>query len=339
MIDVLVAGAGPVGLVAAIHAALSGLEVGVVEPRREPLDKACGEGVMPGAVAHLARIGVDPLGHPFHGIRYIDGERVAEARFTHGPGRGVRRTELHRVLRDRADAAGVRFTTGRVDRVDQGAGSIEAAGMTARYLVGADGLHSQVRRTLGLASTSSARRRFGVRQHFSVPPWTDVVEVYWLTDAEVYVTPVSEQLVGVAVLGGAPIDLNAVIGRVPELERRLVGASAASTARGAGPLRQRTSARHSGRALLVGDAAGYVDALTGEGLRVGFEEAEAAARAIVSGQLDHYESDWRGITRSYRWLTHALLWTTSHRALRPMVVPAARALPVAFRRIVDGLAY
>ena len=339
MIDILVAGAGPVGLVAAIHAALSGLEVVVVEPRCEPMDKACGEGLMPGALAHLAGIGVDPSGHPFHGIRYLDGERVAEARFTRGPGRGVRRTELHRALRNRADALGVRVEQGRVEVINQGEGWIEAAGITSRYLLGADGLHSPVRRILGLAPRSAGERRFGVRQHFCVEPWTDMVEVYWLNDGELYVTPVAEHVVGVALLGTAPIDLPAAIGRVPELAQRLTGVPAASTPRGAGPLRQEVAARRSGRALLVGDAAGYVDALTGEGLRVGFEEAEAAVRAIVTGAPEGYEADWLRITRSYRWLTHALLWTTSRRGLRPLVVPTARAMPVAFRRIVDGLAY
>jgi flavin-dependent dehydrogenase len=339
MIDVLVAGAGPVGLVAAINAALSGLKVAVVEPREGPIDKACGEGVMPDALESLARIGVDPPGRAFRGIRYLAGGQVAEARFSGVPGRGVRRTELHGALSDRAHALGVRFTSGRVDAITQGDGWIEAAGTRARYLIGADGLHSQVRSSLGLASDGRGVQRFGVRQHFAISPWTDMVEVHWLSDAEVYVTPVADELVGVAVLGTAPLHLGTVIGRLPELAGQLEGASIASKPRGAGPLRQRVKARHVGRALLVGDAAGYVDALTGEGLRIGFAEAEAVVRAIVAEDLDGYEAEWRTITRSYRWLTNSLLWAGSHRHTRAMVVPAARALPGAFRRIVDSLAY
>ncbi len=339
MIDVLVAGAGPVGLVTAIEGRLKGLEVVVVEPRDGPIDKACGEGLMPDAVARLARIGVEPRGMAFRGIRYLAGGSVAEARFSGAPGRGVRRTELQSRLRDRACSLGVRFVAGRVDAIAQDDASIEAAGIRARYLVGADGLHSQVRRTLGLARDSGGPHRFGVRQHFAIAPWTDLVEVHWLGDAELYITPVDESLVGVALLGRAPLDLASAIGRVPELADRLQDAARASAPRGAGPLRQRVRARHAGRALLVGDAAGYVDALTGEGLRVGFAEAEAAVRAIVAGQPERFESEWHSITRSYRWLTEALLWTTTQRALRPVVVPSARALPWAFRRIVDGLAY
>ena len=339
MIDVLVAGAGPVGLVTAINASLRGLDVVVVEPRDGSIDKACGEGLMPDALERLARIGVDPPGRAFRGIRYVAGDHVAEARFSGAPGRGVRRTSLHDALMDRARALGVGFAHGRVDAIVNGDEWIEGAGIRSKYLVGADGLHSHVRRSLGLTAKAGRRQRFGVRQHFAIQPWTDMVEVHWLSDAELYVTPVADDLVGVAVLGTAPIHLAAAISRVPELADRIAGAPEASTARGAGPLRQKVAARRSGRGLLVGDAAGYVDALTGEGLSIGFAEAEAVVRSIVAGEPDGYEAEWRSITRSYRWLTTTLLWTSSRRTLRPMVVPAAHAMPWAFRRLVDGLAY
>jgi flavin-dependent dehydrogenase len=88
----------------------------------------------------------------------------------------------------------------------------------------------------------------------------------------------------------------------------------------------------------VGDAAGYVDALTGEGLRVGFAEAEAVVRAVVADRPSGYEADWRRITRSYRWLTTGLVWAASNRAIRPLIVPSARAVPAVFGRVVDSLA-
>jgi len=171
-----------------------------------------------------------------------------------------------------------------------------------------------------------------------VPPWTDLVEVHWLDDVEVYVTPIGSGTVGVAVLGGAPLDLDAAIHRLPMLTRRLGSAERVSEPRGAGPLRQRVRARHTGRVLLVGDAAGYVDALTGEGMRIGFAEAEAVVRAIADDDPARYEDDWRRITRSYRWLTGGLLWAASRRRIRPLIVPAARAVPPAFARVVDSLA-
>ncbi|MEU3055586.1 FAD-dependent oxidoreductase, partial [Streptomyces griseus] len=86
MIDILVAGGGPAGLAAAIRAAQAGLEAVVVEPRTAPVDKACGEGIMPGGVAALRDLGVRVTGHELRGIRYTDGRRSAEAAFRGGPG-------------------------------------------------------------------------------------------------------------------------------------------------------------------------------------------------------------------------------------------------------------
>lgn len=338
MIDVLVAGGGPVGLATAIRAATAGLAVTLVEPRSGPIDKACGEGVMPDALARLREMGVDPPGIDFAGIRYVAGERDAVARFASGPGRGVRRLALHEALRRRAAEVGVTLAEGRVEAVCQDPDWVEAAGLRARYLVGADGLHSGVRRTLGLQELGHGRQRYGIRQHFSVAPWSDLVEVHWLPSTEVYVTPVAADVVGVAVLGGAPLSLRGAIAALPELADRLAGCSPASDPRGAGPLRQRVHARTCGRALLVGDAAGYVDALTGEGLRVGFAEADAAVDAMLRDDLPGYEAEWTRITRSYRRLTSGLLWVSSQPALRPWIVPTARRLPSVFGRIVDSLA-
>src|SRR5690606_3821990 len=125
-------------------------DVTVVEPRDGPIDKACGEGLMPGALPELARLGIDPPGMPIPGIVYRDARRRVEHRFSGGPGRGVRRTALHAALRDRAAAAGVRFHEGRVDVVRQRAGFVEAVGIRADWLFGADGLHSAVAREVGL---------------------------------------------------------------------------------------------------------------------------------------------------------------------------------------------
>ena len=338
MIDLLVVGGGPVGLVAAIHAAGMGLSVVVAEPRGTPIDKACGEGLMPEALGHLAGLAVHPRGVPFHGIRYVQGEHVAEARFSTGPGRGVRRTELQRVLFERAAAVGVDIVEQRVTEVQQGVDWVQACGIQARYLVGADGLHSTVRRAVGLQRPSRGAARYGLRQHFSVAPWSDLVEVYWTRNVEIYVTPVAPDTVGVAVLGAAPLDLAGSLADVPVLAERLFGAEPASELRGAGPLRQVTSGRVSGRTLLVGDAAGYVDALTGEGLRVGFQEAAAAVECLRAGRPDAYEAEWRQITRSYRMLTRTLLWCAGHPQLRRTIVPSAQVLPGVFGALVNSLA-
>ena len=104
MLDLIVVGGGPAGLAAAIHARQCGMTVRVFEPKRTPIDKACGEGLMPPAIAALDQMGVErPQGVHFQGIRYVDGDHQAEGQFSDGPGLGVRRTELHRVLSNRVD--------------------------------------------------------------------------------------------------------------------------------------------------------------------------------------------------------------------------------------------
>jgi flavin-dependent dehydrogenase len=338
MIDLLVAGGGPIGLATAIEGRLAGMEVVIVEPRESLIDKACGEGLMPEAVHLLHLLGVEPSGIDFFGIRYLSGDRSIDARFTEGHGMGVRRTQLYEAMYQRAFELGVQWRKDKVCDVQQTSQWVEAAGLRSRYLVAADGLHSTVRTSLGLHANSTNARRYGVRQHFRVAPWSDLVEVHWLPHAELYVTPVSEEIVGIAVLGERLLDLPAAIKALPVIAGKLSGAQVASEAMGAGPLRQKTSARTKGRTLLVGDASGYVDALTGEGLRIGLSQAHAAVTAVINNDLNSYEREWFKITRSYRMLTSALLWASSHPPLRRLIVPSACAMPWAFQKIVDSLA-
>ncbi len=336
--QVLIAGGGPVGLAAAIEARLARLDVVVAEPRDGPIDKACGEGLMPGALPELARLGVDPDGMPFAGIAYSGGGRRVEHRFAGGPGRGVRRTVLHAALRARADELGVAFHDARIDAVHQRAGFVEAAGLRADWLLGADGLHSTVAREVGLAlPTPAARRRFGQRRHYAVAPWSEFVEVLWTPAGEFYLTPIGDRTVGVALLAARGEHFDAALLSAPALSERLRGVAPASDLRGAGPLRQRTKARVAGRVLLVGDASGYVDALTGEGLRIGFAQARAALAAIVAEHPDGYESAWERETRDFRRLTGALVRLAAS-PLRGAVVPVASRLPGVFASAVERLA-
>jgi flavin-dependent dehydrogenase len=336
--DLLVAGGGPIGLATAIYARRAGMTVTVVEPRTGPIDKACGEGLMPGAVARLRDLGVHPPGRAFHGIRYVSPTRTAEARFRAGPGLGVRRTDLHAVLMARALELGVEQVHGRVDDVVQEADQVHAAGLRARWLVAADGLHSPVRRMLGLDLATAAVPRFGQRRHFRVPAWADLVEVHWSGTAEAYVTPVADDVVGVAALCGQGRRFDEVLTEFPALVGRLGGAVALTEVRGAGPLRQDVAARRRGRVLLVGDAAGYVDALTGEGLATGLATAAAAVQALATGRPQDYEQAWRRATRRYRLLTGTLLRASQMPHVRPHIVPAASRLPRLYGGIVDLLA-
>ncbi|SDE27531.1 NAD(P)/FAD-dependent oxidoreductase [Nocardioides lianchengensis] len=337
-IDLLVAGGGPAGLVTALHAARAGLDVEVWEPRPGAVDKACGEGLMPGALAGLLELGVDPSGHDFRGIRYVSGPRAASADFRHGSGRGIRRTVLHDALTRAVLAAGARVEQRTVGAVRQDDEEVRTDHVRARYLIAADGLHSPVRRALGLDRPTTRHPRFGLRQHFAVAPWSPYVEVHWAPAVEAYVTPVAPDLVGVAVLSSAKASYDARLDALPGLRDRLGCAEPASVVRGAGPLRQEASRRVAGRVLLVGDAGGYVDALTGEGLALAFAQARAAVGALVVDDPERYERDWVRLTRRYRWLTGALLTGTRSRAARRAIVPAARVLPWVFDGAVNSLA-
>ncbi len=338
VVDLLVAGAGPVGLGVAIEARSAGLSVTVLDPRSGPIDKACGEGLMPTARQSLERLGVAVEGLPFHGIRYLAGDVVAEARFRGGPGLGVRRTTLSEAMSRRAEQVGVRRVVAAAPPPLVRDGLVHSAGQRARWFVAADGLHSPTRAALGLELTGRRRPpRFGLRRHYRLAPWSDLVEVYWSDTAEAYVTPVAPDLVGVAVLCPGGRSFQSWLAEFPELTRRLAGAEPASDVRGAGPLRQDVAARVRGRTLLVGDAAGYVDALTGEGISMGLSSARELVAALVADRPQDYEAAWRRTTRRYRVLTQGLLAVAGRPVLRRSIVPAAHALPPVFSVIVDQL--
>ncbi|MEU8279511.1 NAD(P)/FAD-dependent oxidoreductase [Microbispora bryophytorum] len=393
MIDVLVAGGGPAGLATAINAALAGMEAVVVEPRPGPVDKACGEGLMPTGAAALADLGVSvPDGRPFRGIRYVDGPHRVQAEFRDGLGLGVRRTALHTALAHRARDLGVRVVPGRVDAVhaaDEGVrahvtgrpdlsapelcgpdlcapelcapelcgpelGRPELGGSAlsgpelsgpelcgreigARWLVAADGLHSPIRARLGLDLPSGGPRRYGLRRHYRIAPWTDFVEVHWAPGGEAYVTPVGDDLVGVAVLSSERRTYDEHLARFPDLLARLDGPPA-TPVRGAGPLRQRVRRRVAGRILLVGDAAGYVDALTGEGISLALLSARALVGCLMVGRPEEYENAWRRLSWRSRLLTAALVRARRHPPAARMIVPAARRLPSVFGAAVRSLA-
>ena len=331
--DLLIVGGGPGGLATALHARRHGLSVVVAEPRESPIDKACGEGLMPGGLAELTSLGVDPAGMPFRGIAYVSEHRRAEARFRAGPGRGVRRTTLHAALAARAKEEDTDWIQARVTSVQQDAHGVTAAGVRAKWLVGADGLHSSVRRAVGIKVTAGTPRRYGVRWHFKVPAWSDFVEVYWSPWGEAYVTPVEPDLVGVAILSRGQPDL----AWFPRLARQLEGASRGQ-ARGCGPMRQVVSRRVAGRVLLVGDAAGYEDALTGEGVSLAVKQAGAVINAIINDAPSSYEAAWHRVTRDYRLLTRGLVLASTPPAARRAMAPACALLPGVFGHAVNMLA-
>ena len=334
--DLVIVGGGPAGLATAIRARLAGLSAVVLDRSRPPIDKACGEGLMPDAVARLREIGVEPRGRPFRGIRYFDGEAMAEGLFPHAGGLGVRRTELHEALVRRAEALAVDLRWGvkaegiRPEGVETDQGLVRA-----RWIAGADGLLSRVRRWVDPRASEGAVRRFGVRRHFAMAPWSDFVEVYWGPSCEAYVTPVSGGEVGIAMLwSGEKAVFDDLLARIPALRARVAGVAATSRDRGAGPLHQRVRTVRRGNVALVGDAAGYLDAITGEGLAVALHESAALIEAILAEDLGRYVAARRRINRLPNAMTSLVLALERRPRLRSRAVCALAAEPALFSRLL-----
>ncbi len=344
LVDVAIVGAGPAGLATAIATRRRGLAVVVLEKRHPPLDKPCGEGVMPDGAALLRSLGVD-LGaagaRPFRGLRFVEeGVASCEADFPHAPGLGVRRTRLSAAMIACALDAGAKVEFGSEvrsiapPRVETSAGSIEA-----RVVVVADGLRSPLRAALGLeAAAPAGARRFGMRRHVRCRPWTDRVEVHFVDGAEAYVTPVGDDEVGVALLWspapGAGLRFEDLLARFPALAERVAGCAAIDTVQGAGPFW-----RHARRVVapglaLVGDAAGYEDAITGEGISIALHQAVALADAIALGDLRRYERAWKRLARTPRLMTRLMLGLSRRPRLRRRALRALSREPALFERLL-----
>jgi flavin-dependent dehydrogenase len=133
-------------------------------------------------------------------------------------------------------------------------------------------------------------------------------------------------------------DFAARLSAFPALRDRLGDARPASEVRGAGPMRQDVRRRVYSRVLLVGDASGYVDALTGEGIGVGLAQAEALAGCLAAGRPADYERGWRRASGPAWRFTAGLLWSRNQPFLGPRIVPAAQRLPWLFSALVNHVA-
>ena len=345
---VLIAGGGPIGLATAIQVRLAGLNAVLLDAKKPPIDKACGEGLMPSGVAALRELGIHELpSAPFQGIRYLQEDRpnssIAVGKFGAGEGWGIRRLALHEALVKRAEEVGVELRWGvRILGITETGLSTSEGDIDGEWIVGADGLRSSIRKWAGLDGKPAKIRRYGLRRHYAQGSWSDCVEVYWADGCEAYVTPNGPEGLGVAILWDrdrykpSPAD---PLAPFPSLKRRLEGIPFASISRGAGPLQRNAKAVQSGRVLLVGDAAGYVDAITGEGLTLGFHQAKAAVACIAENRPRAYRRRYRAVSSRSLFITRLVRWLSFHAGFRRRFIEGLSRDPALFGRgldIMDG---
>lgn len=338
--DVFVCGGGPAGLAAAIALRQRGLSVALADCFRPPIDKACGEGLMPDSVEALRGLGVSLNGEDtgsFHGIRFIGADGRVTGEFPEGAGIGIRRTVLHQALVDRAQDLGVEtFWGSRVGAISRTAVVVDGHELPCRWIVGADGYNSQVRQWAGLQQGRERLRRIGMRRHYRIRPWSDFVEIYWGERSQMYVTPIAPDQVCVASISRARYQsFETALDDFPVLRERLALAGAVTPARGSLTVTRRLRRVTKGNVALIGEASGSCDAITGEGLAMGFRQAIALAEAISSGDLAAYEQAHRRIAALPHTMARAMLLMDASGWVRSRALRAFDAKPYLFQRLLS----
>ncbi|MGA1982048.1 MAG: FAD-dependent monooxygenase [Acidobacteriaceae bacterium] len=356
--EVLIVGGGPAGLAAAIALRQRGIDCTVVEARPASIDKACGEGLMPDSRETLARLGIALTasdGHPFRGIRFANSLHRVDACFPRGAGIGIRRPHLHALLTARAEQSGARILwNSRIQLPGAGSNSnlnaphgtlrsalVNGQPLRFRWLIGADGQASSVRRWAGLDRARIRSLRFGFRTHYRVAPWSEFVEVHWAPGGQLYITPVAPDCVCIVYITRDPRRISAgarvnILADFPEVAARLAGAELASHQRAAVTASCKLRRVANSFVALLGDASGSADAITGEGLAISFRQALALADSIHSGSLEPYRRAHLHIGKLPLAMGELMLTLDRWPALQVRAIQALAATPIFFEDLLHA---
>jgi menaquinone-9 beta-reductase len=338
--DVFVIGGGPAGLAAAIGAARKGFSVTVADGSEPPIDKPCGEGMMPETQRALGDLGVElpgGIGWKFRGIRFVQGEREVAAPFPQGQGIGIRRPVLHGMLIRAAEKCGARLLWKTpVAGIESHGVRLADGVVSARWIIGADGGVSRVRNWAALDDALRRRKRMATRRHYRVRPWSEYMEIYWGKNAQAYVTPIASEEVCIVMIGDSveSVKFDRALEGLPKLRERLAGATLGSRERGTMTMMQSLRRVTRGNVALVGDASGGVDAITGEGLRLAFRQAAALAGAMEAGDLSAYQHAHRELQRRPLRMARLMVEFGRRRTVRERVIKVMSEKPELLARML-----
>jgi menaquinone-9 beta-reductase len=337
--DVLVIGGGPAGLATAIAARRQGLNVTVADCASPPIDKACGEGLMPDSLEAVQRLGVSldaADGELFRGISFVCPETSVAASFPRGCGLGIRRTRLHEILLERAQNLGVELLwRARVSFADLATIALNGVPVRCRWVIGADGQNSRVREWAGLSQGQTRATRFALRRHYRVRRWSEYVEIYWGDHGQAYVTPVGSDTICVALISRRRWrSFEDALAGFPQLAERLAGATPVTVVRGALSVSRRLRQVWRDNVALVGEASGSIDAITGEGLALGFRQALALAPALAAGDLASYAAEHRSVRQLPEFMARSMLLLDSSAGIRRRTLLALAKRPALFERML-----
>jgi geranylgeranyl reductase family protein len=363
--DVLVVGAGPAGSAAAAALATSGRSVVLIDAAVHPRPKACAEYASPRIAEELRWLGLRderwmPDALPLRGMRVVRGADAVDVVYEDrgGPRHawGVERTRFDAALAALAVERGAqlhertRFGGAAFDgerwRVSI-AGPREPREVRARWLVGADGARSRVARQLGVERFVRAPLRIGLVAHYqAVPGLEDHGEMHVGRSHYVGLAPLpgSRLNVGMALpvgaRGGAQARFAAAIEQLPAVARLLDGSRRLTPIRGASPIGHRVSRTAGPGWMLIGDAAGFIDPFTGEGIFRALRSARCLAEALAAGDAGA-EERYRAARRAAFAAKDALTWTVQGMLAAPPVMGYAlrrlAARPALARRLGSAL--
>ena len=337
-VDVFVVGGGPAGLATAIAARRRGLSVAIADGAIPPIDKPCGEGLMPDGLAALRDLGITipaDVCHPFSRHSFSQRGQTAEAAFSSGPAYGIRRTLFIVSLSIMPLHAAFPCSGKRRSRVFIPKACFFRWSRAARWIVGADGSNSRVRRWAGLEGHQKRDTRFGFRRHYRVAAWTDYMELHWGDNSQIYVTPIGRGEICLALVSSDPhLRLDRALAGFPELSARLAHAEVTSTERGAITVSRRLRRVYRGNTALVGDASGGVDAITGEGLCLAFRQAALLVDCLAENNLARYQSEHRRLLRRPAMMSRLMLLMARHARLRRRTLEVFESRPRSFARML-----